>query len=183
MQLAIVDPFDRSFLPQLFAVVGEFGSVIPWLDGSTELVWATNGAYVLERLAEMTGQGHPKDIVPYQFRAEDAGATYIGGLLQFARSPERLRDSRNAAIAEGLADQGAAYISCLQVRPPRRDQHVSHHLFPRAIEAIMRTHPRVWGVVSEPRLVPWYQRCGATLLSPRENRDGFWIVSWSRRDS
>lgn len=50
----------------------------------------------------------------------------------------------------------------------------------RAVAAIRKTHGAAWGVVSNPRLLPWYASLGAELPSPVENKDGLWIVTWSR---
>lgn len=179
MRLQTVGLRGRRFLIQFYDIINEFGNVIPWLDGMNELRFATNGAWFQDRILHRLGQ-HNGTITPYQFVEGDGARTYLGGILLFDQSPEHLRDPRNREAAECLAAQGASFISCLQVRQPKRGFGVGRRMMPRAIRAIQAEHGAVWGVVSDPHLVPWYATLGAHALSPIDNKDRLWIVHWSK---
>lgn len=168
----------RAFALQLGQVMAEFGDVIPWLDSLRGIEFATKGSYVRDRLLLDTGQ-EEGGITAYQFLDPDDGRTYVGGLLRFARSPERFVDRANCAAMELLAHERASFVSCLQVRDPRRGARVGDVMFGRAIAAMLRQHHGIWGVVSDPRLLPWYQRLGAEIMSSPDNLDDLWIVRWT----
>lgn len=169
----------RRFLIQFCAIMREFGSEIPWLDGMDEMRFATNGAWFRKELQRRLGQ-RDGTITPYQFVDGDDARTFVGGILHFDNHPERLRDPRNSEIVEALAANGVGYISCLQVRDVRRGTGTGTQMMRRAVDAILDRHGAVWGVVSNPRLIPWYQVLGAQLLSPLDNRDGLWVVNWNK---
>lgn len=177
MQLQPVSLRGRRFLIQYSEIMTEFGRIIPWLDGLDDLRFATNGVWFLEELVRRLGQQDGM-VTPYQFVDPDDAQTFVGGILHFDRSPEHLRDPRNAKIAEQLMDSGTSFISCLQVRKPRRGVGVGTHMGHRAINAILKYHGPVWGVVSDPRMTAWYTSLGASLPSPIDNKDGLWIVHW-----
>lgn len=179
MRLQPVSLRGRRFLIQFGEMMAEFGNVIPWLDGMNELRFATNGEWFRDELLRRLGQ-RDGNVTPYQFVDNGNTGTFVGGILRFDRSPERLLDSRNAEIAELLAANDASFISCLQVRGMRRDVRVGTDMMTRAVAAIRSTHGSAWGVVSDRRLLPWYASLGASTPSPIENKDGLWIVSWSR---
>ena len=168
----------RRFLIQFYEVMREFGGEIPWLDGMNEMRFATNGAWFCEELQRRLGQ-REGTITPYQFVDEDDAGTFVGGILHFDHHPENLRDARNGEAVEHLMADGASYISCLQVRDPRRSAGVGTQMMQRAIDSILDRHGAVWGVVSDPQLIQWYRALGAELLSPLDNKDGFWIVNWN----
>lgn len=157
----------------------EFGEEIPWLDGLDEMRFATNGEWFVEELLLRLGQRNGR-VTPYQFVDVDDARTFVGGILHFDVSPERLRDPRNLELAERLAEN-ASFISCVQVREIRRGQGAGTLMMRRAIDAILRHHGAVWGVVSNPRHLPWYASLGAELPSPLDNRDNLWIINWNAR--
>jgi len=177
MILKSVELGERGFLIQFFEIMHEFGGVIPWLDGMDELRFATNGRFFCEELMRRTGQDDAP-IMPFQLVDSDPARTYLGGIIHFPRSPERLVDRRNLAVVERLTHEGASFISCLQVRDVRRGRGIGNTVMTRALRAILRSQGAVWGVVSNPALIPWYRSLGAQVLSPLENRDGLWIVHW-----
>lgn len=178
MYLTPVSLRGRRFLIQFYEIMAEFGRVIPWLDGLDDIRFATNGEWFVDELKRRLGQqdGH---VTPYQFLDPDDARTFAGGIFHFDRSPERFRDTRNARIAEHLIVEGANFISCLQVREPRRHSGVGNAMMERSIKAILNYHGSVWGVVSNPRLLKWYASLDATLQSPLDNRDNLWIVNWN----
>jgi len=178
MLLQPVSLRGRRFLIQFYEVMAEFGNVIPWLDGMDEMRFATNGEWFRDELLRRLGQ-HDGQVTPYQFVDGDAPRTFVGGILHFSESPEYLLDTRNAELAEQLVSEGSSFISCLQVRDPRRGTGVGTQMTQRAINAILKRHSDVWGVVSDPRLLAWYQTLGASTPSTLENNDGLWIVSWN----
>lgn len=177
MRLQPVSLRGRRFLIQYLEVMREFSKVIPWLDGMDELRFATDTEWFI---AELMRRTHQKSgpITPYQFVAEEDGSPFIGGILKFSDAPENFRDPHHCEIAERLASEGSKFISCLQVREPRRGISVGKAMMQRAIHAIQSKHGSVWGVVSNPDLIKWYISLGAKLQSPLENEDRLWIVSW-----
>lgn len=179
MRLQPVSLRGRRFLIQFIELMAEFGSVIPWLDGMDEMRFATNGEWFRDELLRRTGQ-RDGNVTPYQFVDGDGARTYVGGILLFDQSPEILRDRRNCEIAERLASEGASFISCLQVRETRRSSGVGGKMMTRAVRAIQLRHGAVWGVVSDPLLLPWYAALGAQIPSTPNNKDGLWIVHWPK---
>ncbi len=177
MRLQPVSLRGRRFAIQLREIVNEFGRVIPWLDGSDGLQYATNGAYVEDELFRRLGI-EEGGITPYQFVTIDRSHEFIGGIVAFARTPERLVDHRNIELIEALEANGAGYISCLQVRLSHRGDMYGSALMRRALNAVRRDYGAAWGVVSDPHLLPWYRSLGAQTPSPIENKDGLWIVTW-----
>ncbi len=177
MRLQPVSLRGRRFLIQFHELMTEFGGVIPWLDGLDELRFATNGAWFEDRLLRRLGQRNGF-ITPYQFVDGNEARTYVGGILFFGQSPEILRDPRNVEIAERITSEGTRFISCLQVREVRRSDGVGGTMMSRAVRAIQQEHGAVWGVVSDPRLLPWYASLGAKTPSPLDNKDRLWIVHW-----
>jgi len=178
MYLQRVSLLGRRFAIQFVAIMTEFGQVIPWLDGVPELGFMTNGVRFRDELLHRTRQ-EDGTIRAYQFVTGDANRTFIGGLLNFDRSPERLLDHRNREIAERLAATGYSYVSCFQVRLPFRSLGTGRRVTIRALQAIIHDQGPVWGVVSDPRMLAWYRSLGAAAPSPPDNRDHLWIVDWS----
>lgn len=177
MQLVHQGLRSRSFLLQFFAIMEEFGDEIPWLDGLRGLTWSTNATFFRDHILRRLGC-EEEGIVPYQFVTPDQQREFVGGVVHFTRSPENFRDRRNIEVMERLVTEGYHYISCLQVRSPFRGVGVGDTLMRRALRSIQASHSRVWGVVSHPELIPWYVGLGATVQSPRDNRDKLWIISW-----
>ncbi len=178
MHLQPVSLRGRRFAIQFHEIIGEFGSVIPWLDGLYRLGYATNSEYFRDEFLRSTRQ-EDGTITPFQFIETGRAGEFLGGVLHFGRSPEGFLDRRNCATQERLAACGVSYISCLQVRGDRRGVGVGREMFPRALYAILRKKGAIWGVVSNPRLLPWYKSLGAQCLSPLENLDNLWIVQWN----
>lgn len=177
MVLQQVSVRGRRFVVQFYEVMREFGREIPWLDGLDDLRYAMNGEWFCDELARRTRQGS-STVTPYQFVDSDSARTFVGGILHFAKSPERFCDGRNIEIAERLASEQANFMSCLQIRPERRQHDVGREMMLRSVAAIRAKHGAVWGVTSNPRLRAWYESLGAQSLSPRENDDNLWILSW-----
>jgi hypothetical protein len=177
MHLRPVSLRGRRFLIQFYELMAEFGDEIPWLDGMNEMRFATNGEWFRDELLRRLGQRNG-DITPYQFVDQDDAGTFVGGILHFEQSPECLRDIRNCEIVEELNSKGASYISCLQVRTPRRGVGAGKQMMRRAIDAILDHHGAVWGVVSDPKLIPLYESLGAERRSPIQNQDDLWVVGW-----
>lgn len=178
MRLQAVSLQGRRFAIQFGAITNEFGHVIPWLDGTQRLALATNGAYVRDELLRRM-RLDDGEITPYQFVLGDRSHEFVGGILAFARSPERLTDQHNLAIVEELDANQSSFISCLQVLPNRQSAGNGDALMRRAIPAILADRGSVWGVTSNPRLLPWYRSLGATTPSPMDNRDNLWIIRWN----
>lgn len=178
MRLEPVILRGRRFLIQFYEIMAEFGGVIPWLDGLDEMRFVTNGEWFVDELLCRLGQRNGR-VTPYQFVDANHARSFVGGILHFDVSPEHLRDCRNNGIVERLTADGASYISCLQVREPRRGTGVGNEMMRHAIQAILARHGSVWGVVSNPRLLPWYASLGANLESPLNNQDGLWVVQWN----
>lgn len=181
MRLQSVGLSGRRFLIQFTEIAAEFGSVIPWLGGLDDLRFATNGAFFRSEFLRRTRQAE-EAITPYQFVEDDAGQTFTGGILHFARTPERLIDARNLGESERLTTLGFSFVSCLQVRPMLRGGGIGRSMLGRALQVIIRDRGPVWGVVSNPHLLPLYQSLGAKTPSSPDNRDGLWIVAWDRTE-
>ena len=177
MKLQSVSLRGRRFFIQFYEIMHEFGQIIPWLDDLDEMRFATNGDWFCDELRRRLGQGNGM-IVPYQFVDENRSRAFVGGILHFDQHPEKLRDTRNAETVERLQAEGFSYISCLQVREKRRGDGSGTEMMRRAISAILNRHGSVWGIVSDPCLIPWYKALNAQLLSPLDNSDKLWIVSW-----
>jgi hypothetical protein len=171
----------RAFLLQFTEIVQEFGTVIPWLDPLRSIQYSTNGSHFRDRILQFLNCQDDSEITPLQFVTSDRSREYVGGIIRFAHSPERFVDIRNEAIQEQLAHDGFQFISCLQVRSTLRRQGHGHNLFRRALTTILTTHGKVWGVASDPSLIPWYVSLGAKSRSPVENRDNLWVLSWDAR--
>lgn len=177
MVLQQVSVRGRRFLVQFYEVMREFGREIPWLDGLDDLRYATNGEWFCDELARRTRQSDGT-VTPYQFVDSDSARTFVGGILHFAKSPERFCDGRNIEVAERLQAEHASFISCLQVRPERRSHDVGKTMMLRSIAAIRAKHGAVWGVAPNIRLRDGYVTLGAQSCSPEENSDNLWIVHW-----
>lgn len=167
---------SRRFLMQGFAIEAEFGGVIPWLRGLGETLYTLNPTSFVAQVQELTQQEEP--LHAYQFAERGERGVYLGGLLHFTSHPERFHDPRNEALAEMLTEADVSFISCLQVRPPYRNLGIGETFMRKVLAQIHLKHGPVWGVVSNPRVIPWHLRTGATLLSPKENRDDLWIMRW-----
>ncbi len=178
MRLQPVSLRGRRFLIQFYEIMSEFGHVIPWLDGMDDLRFATNGEWFCEELLRRSGQRNGR-ITPYQFVDGNDARTFVGGIMHFDQSPECMRDPRNSEIMEFLTASGSSYVSCLQVREPRRGVGVGTQMVRRAIDAVLTKYNSVWAVVSDPRLISWYTSLGASFLSPLDNDDHLWILSWN----
>ncbi|PIX62029.1 hypothetical protein CO057_04235 [Candidatus Uhrbacteria bacterium CG_4_9_14_0_2_um_filter_41_50] len=175
MGLEKVSLRGRRFSIQFFSIMQEFGGVIPWLDGMDEMRFATDGHWFQDAMRSRFGG----EVTPYQFVADDDASTFVGGILHFDKAPERMRDCQNLALAEYLEAKGVNFISCLQVRDPMQGRGLGSAMTRRAIDVIIKKHGPVWGVVSNPKLLPWYVALGANTPSPPDNRDSLWIVDWS----
>jgi len=178
MRLQAVSLQGRRFAIQFGAITTQFGHVIPWLDGTQNLALATNGAYFRDEFLRHLHLDEG-EITPYQFVLGDRSREFIGGVVAFARSPERFTDRRNLAIVEEIVASRSGFISYLQVLPSKQGGGNGDALMQRAIPIILGDRGSVWGVVSNPRLLPWYRSLGATTQSPVENRDNLWIVRWT----
>ncbi len=178
MRLETVSLDSRSFVPQFFSIMDEFGDDIPWLDGLSEAGYLLDGNEFARQILRNTKQPD-NGITPYQFVSDEfPGGLFIGGVVHFLESPENFRDPRQREIAERLADSGAGFFSCLQVRPPHRDRGVGSRMMLRSTETVLREMGPFWGVVSDLGMLSWYRSLGAQSLSPIENRDGLWIIYW-----
>jgi GNAT superfamily N-acetyltransferase len=179
MQLVQSSLRSRSFLIQFYAILDQFGREIPWLTPLQSLSYTTNTTYFRDQLLRKLAC-EEEAVIPYQFVTTGESREFAGGVLHFPRSPERLKDKRHREIMERLAFENYHYVSCFQVRDVFRGQGTGTNLASRAISAILATHPKIWGVVSKPHLVSWYQRLGATVLSPQDNTDKLWVVAWEK---
>lgn len=178
MQLVTTQLEDRAFALQFFTIVREFGRVIPWLSRVTPLTYYTNPTHFRDQFLRRLGCTDPSDIIPYQFTRTDEGQEYVGGLLHFRQAPESFKDQKNRALLERLNAEQFRFITCLQVRGVHRRAGYGRQIMERGLTSILRVHGKVWGVVSEPHLLSWYQSMGAKMLSPRDNRDSLWLISW-----
>ncbi len=167
----------RSFLLQFFQIMEEFGDKIPWLENLKPISYSTNPNYFKDQFLRRLGCDE-EEIIPFQFVSDDESREYIGGLLHFPKSPENFLDSSNIEISEELASKGYRYISCLQVR---RDLQRHGHGSTASLMALMeirKTHSEFWGIASKAKTRQYYESLGATTLSPLENKDGLWIMTW-----
>ncbi len=177
MQLVSRSIAGRAFFPQFTEILGEFGEKIPWLRPAQDLRFITNSAYFRRKLESLLGCPEG-GIVCYQLTAPTEGREYVGGVLYFPHSPERLVDPHNQALVEQLERAGASYISCLQVREVLRGAGHGTELLHKAMKTILRKHPVVWAVC-EPELLPWYQAGGAAVLNRPHNNDNLALIRWT----
>lgn len=164
----------RAFSLQFNEIMAEFGNLIPWLRAVRPLKYATNGAYFKQELRRSLGC---EEIVPYQLTTADRSHEFVGGILHFPVSPENFQDRHNKQISATLSNDGAHYITCLQVREVMRGAGHGQDTMERVVRSILKTHPKVWAVC-EPELVPWYQSFGAQVLNTKENKDNLSIIAW-----
>lgn len=69
-----------------------------------------------------------------------------------------------------------AFITCLQVREVLRPgTSYGKQIFSQALENIFEEYPNFRGVISDPRLVRYYQRLGIEILNDMNNEDGVCI--------
>jgi hypothetical protein len=157
----------------------EFGQKIPWLLPLQQLGLATNASYFREELISRLGMRDEASLTPLQFTTSDIRREFIGGALHFSCSPERFRDSRNQGLNERLSGEGYQFVSCLQIRKDLRGGRHGPKFAGMVLDSLLKSHGKVWAVVSEPRLAQRYiSLFGGTLRSPQENKDGLWILSW-----
>lgn len=169
----------RSFLLQFFQIMEEFGDEIPWLQPLKGISYTTNGVYFRDQVIKRLGLKDIEHVTAFQFVTPGREHEYIGGVMRFAAIPEVFRDRDNQDIQARLVCEGYHFISCLQVRERYQGQGHGRLLMKKALNTILGTHGRVWGVVSKPSLISWYQSLGATLHSPHQNDDKLWIISWN----
>lgn len=151
----------------------EFGTTIPWLRTLPPTIEeGLNPADILNKLGLSEDE-----FAAYQLRENDE---YIGGIILFSRSPERFIDPKNASEAERLASSRSGFITCLQISPEKRKQGYGSMLMRQAVPTILEEYGSVWGVISNPSLIPWYRSLGGKILSLGENHDKLWIVSWEK---
>src|SRR3989344_7969748 len=115
MQLISRSLRGRTFLIQFIEIMREFGAEIPWLEPLQNIAYATNAAYVRDRLLRAFSCHDPSEVTPYQFVTADESREYVGGILHFTKTPEVFIDRSNQEIAERLTQEDFHYISCLQV--------------------------------------------------------------------
>jgi GNAT superfamily N-acetyltransferase len=169
---------SRAFLLQYLQIMEEFGEEIPWLQPLKPISFSTNPNYFRDQFLRRLGC-EEEEIVPYQLVMSDVPREFVGGILYFPRSPEGFKDRNNQEILERIDSEGYRFISCLQVRDVFRGQGYGATIMQRALGAILEEHKKIWGVVSNPSLLPWYASMGAKVLSPAENKDELWVVSFA----
>ncbi len=170
----------RSFLIQFTQIIHEFGHEIPWLEPLRALPFSTNTAYFRDKFLKGLGCREAEDITAFQFVSSDRSHEYAGGVLLFTHSPEEFKDKNNQAILEQLNYDHYRYITCLQVRDVWRGKGHASELMRRVMKTILQANEKVWGVVSNPALLPWYLSHGAVMHSPLCNDDNLWIISWKQ---
>lgn len=181
MRLQTVSLDGRSFVPQFFSIMDEFGDEIPWLDGLSEARFLLDGNVFAQQILRNTKQ-REGGITAYQFVSDECpGGLFVGGVVHFDKSPEHFTDVRLCGVAEALEAFGASYLSCLQVRSPHQSRGIAATVFPQVLEVVIRERGPFWGVVSDLRLLRWYQSLGAQLLSPMDSKDGLWIIYWGNQ--
>jgi predicted GNAT family N-acyltransferase len=178
MQLVKRSLESRAFLIQFGEVMREFGQEIPWLEGLENSVFWTNAAKFRSELLKKW-RCEDGQVVAYQFILPGEEREYAGGIIHFSHSPEVFKDRSNQQILERFEAEGYHFISCLQVRSTFRSQGHGHNMTTRALKSIQAKYPKIWGVVSDYHLIAWYQKLGGQLLSPLDNSDNLWTISWS----
>lgn len=173
---------SRSFLIQFKDIQNEFGHEIPWLEGTEDLPYILNEKIFVQELVKGLVGESGEHMEAYLLHTDDIYKRYIGGLLHFKKCPENFQDSENRKIQEELTDAGVDYISCLQVRESFQKNGYGDLLFKEALKAIFNTKESVWGVVSHPELLPWYQRNGAKVLQDIDNKDQLAIVQFESKN-
>lgn len=169
----------RAFLLQFMQIMEEFGDEIPWLEPLKGISYTTNGAYFRDQFIKGLGLKEEESVTVFQFVTPDREHQYVGGVIHFAHVPESFRDKGNQKIQSRLLSEGYHFISCLQVRDDQRGKGYGYELMRRALISVLNEHGKVWGVVSNPRLVTWYKSLGANLQSAQCNSDNLWIISWN----
>lgn len=177
VMLKPTDLRSRSFLLQHLEVMNEFGEIIPWLEPLKSITYSTNATHFRDRFLEHLGCNE-EEIIPYQLTFSNNSREYIGGIWHFPNSPEKFKDKSNNETAEKLNHENYRYISCLQVREPLRKTGHGKQILTSVLNEILNTHGKVWAVVSNPELLPWYTSLGAKIESPTKNSDNLWIISW-----
>jgi len=176
MQIVHPESPSRSFLMQMMQVMEEFGSKIPWLNPLHEVQFSTDSVYFEKRL--LGSFGCIKDqFLPSQIVTDDAAKTFIGGIFHFRKTPEVFSDQMSLRIVSDLESVGASYISCLQVRGVHRGQSHGDMLMRHSLTTITETFGKVWGVVEDQTLLPWYESLGMEVLNEKPNLDGLWFVT------
>lgn len=169
---------SRDFLLQFFEIMQEFGNDILWLEPLKNIRYSTNGVYFRDQFIRSMGLYDQEEVTIFQFVTPDREHEYVAGVIRFAHVPESFEDLRNKEIQELLLSQGYHFISCLQMRDNYRGCGHGQALMQKALSSILEVHGRVWGVVFNPQLIPWYESLGATVRSSADNEDDLWIISW-----
>lgn len=169
---------SRTFLLQFNEITTEFGSVIPWLHPLKDVAFSTNSSYFRDRILLGLKCKEENDFTAMQFVSSDTSREYIGGIIRLINSPEKFKDFKNIEVQEKLKHENYNYISCLQIRKVHRNVGKGNALMTKALQVLLLEYKKVWGVVSNENLIPWYISLGATLKSPISNKDKLWIISW-----
>ncbi|MES2953499.1 MAG: hypothetical protein V4674_02975 [Patescibacteria group bacterium] len=179
MQLVRRGLEGRAFLLQFREIMLEFAHEIPWLEPVRSITYSTNPVYFRDKFLKSVGCKGKEEITPFQLVTSDASREYVGGIVRFARSPERFSDRRNNEVVERFTHEGYDYVSCLQVRNVLRGEGNGDLLMRRALRSILAAHPRIWGVVSRSELLPWYRSLGAQVEQFPDSLDKLSIIRWN----
>lgn len=178
MRLVSPSISGRAFLLQFIQIMGTFGNEIPWLQPLRALQYHTKARHFRDGLLKGLGCREAEDVQPFQLVSSDG--EYLGGCLHLACTPERFTDRSNRRIMGRLNDEGGCYVSCLHVRDDRGGYGYGNMLVRQMLNALLASDRKVWGVVSDPRVLRWHVQLGAKVWSPPHNSDRVWIVSYQQ---
>jgi len=170
---------SREFLIQFWEILQEFGTEIPWLEGLKKLRYVGNSTRFRDMLLTGLKMSDETGISPLQLVTSSEDREYVGGVLRFERAPEKFKDRKNLQIQEELEANGSQFLSCLQIRTDQRGGRHGPRLVKHTTDAMLARYGSFWAVVSDMRLIHWYESFGANLRSRLENQDGLWIISWN----
>lgn len=160
----------------------KFLGVIPWFSETVSLRYCGNEQYFEEMFREKTIGCNNSKIQPYILNDPENGNSVLGGLIHFSLSPEKFgTDYNNYFLEELEKDQSFSYITGFLLRDVFQKSFVGIIMFHKALSDIFQEHHKIWGVVSEKSLLPYYQEFGFKIVNPK-TRENFFIITCSKND-
>jgi len=161
----------RDFLIQFNDILGEFWREIPRLEKISNTKYITNVDAFKQQMFQLLELEPTAKITPYMLTTDDKNEEYIWGLLHFSSSPEKFKDKNNEIIKKQLASENYSYLTCLQIRDAFRGGNHGVELFSKSVEKILKEFHRFRWVVSDEKLLPYYQYFGAEIINNMDNKD------------
>lgn len=173
---------DRSFLIQFHDILGEFWHEIPWLQKIENLKYVTNADVFRQELIQGLWLDSSVKINSYILTTDDQREEYLWWLLHFSVSPEVFKDKNNETIRKQLeCTDTYSYVTCLQIRDVFRTGRYGVELFSKWMDNILREFPKIWWVISQEKLIPYYRYFGGKIVNTMQNKDWLAFITFDEK--